>query len=209
MSTLTTIQVDFKSQLTRQLGFLKRSAWMFDDGYADEAIRIAVCIRVLIHQTGKSTSLLTHLNAGNIRLASSFDQTKFEDEILSWFGFGRIHEIDGIKSFKPPTWHSKPPIFLPVSEWWHQKVVMTVPSGELSRKDVVLNAADKDGGAHVDAKLGPEYQALTRDGSLGVDIWANERGEIIPIPMKDGHLSCLRQMAFELLHSPELTNLAE
>jgi hypothetical protein len=51
--------------------------------------------------------------------------------------------------------------------------------------------------------------ALTEAGSLGVDIMANEKGEIIPVPIKDGHFSCLRQMAFELLHSPELINLAE
>jgi len=50
-----------RSQLQRQLGFLKRSCEDFDAGQHDEGLRIAVSLRVLFHDTSASTSLLTHL----------------------------------------------------------------------------------------------------------------------------------------------------
>src|SRR6266545_3514326 len=47
-----------RSQLQRQLGFLKRSCEDFDAGQHDEGLRIAVSLRVLFHDTSASTSLL-------------------------------------------------------------------------------------------------------------------------------------------------------
>jgi hypothetical protein len=58
-------------QLQKQLGFLTRSCRDYDLGESDEAIRIATTIRVLIHQTPKSTSLLKHLNSTTINLLST------------------------------------------------------------------------------------------------------------------------------------------
>ncbi len=48
-------------QLRRQIGFMQRSADMYDNGYDDESIRIATAIRVLVHDTRSSTSLFTML----------------------------------------------------------------------------------------------------------------------------------------------------
>ena len=42
------------------------------------------------------------------------------------------------------------------------------PGTQVSRKDVVLVAADKDGGAHVDSALTPEYERLIESGDLEV-----------------------------------------
>ena len=46
---------DLKLQLAKQIDFMKRSAESYDKGYEDEAVRLAVCIRVLLHDTKKST----------------------------------------------------------------------------------------------------------------------------------------------------------
>lgn len=51
----------FKDQLDRQLGYLERSCDLFDQGYEPEAARIAVVLRVLLHDTTKSHSLLAQL----------------------------------------------------------------------------------------------------------------------------------------------------
>jgi len=45
-------------QLRRQLTFLRNSAASYDAGYSEEALRIGVVIRVLLHDTQYSTSLL-------------------------------------------------------------------------------------------------------------------------------------------------------
>ena len=53
--------MDFIKQLSRHIGFLERSCAAFEAGYTEEALRIAVTLRVLFHDTKSSTSLLTHL----------------------------------------------------------------------------------------------------------------------------------------------------
>ena len=59
------------THLQKQLGFIERSCASFDAGFYDEAIRIAVSIRILLHDTKSSTSLLTLLGAKGITLRST------------------------------------------------------------------------------------------------------------------------------------------
>jgi hypothetical protein len=47
--------------LGRQIRYLERSCAIFDAGHEDEAQRIALTLRVLLHDTGHSTSLLKQL----------------------------------------------------------------------------------------------------------------------------------------------------
>jgi hypothetical protein len=63
--------VDFRAALSRQLHFLSASCRSFDEGFPDEEIRIAQCIRVLMHDTRNQCSLLRHLNSKSIMLTSS------------------------------------------------------------------------------------------------------------------------------------------
>jgi hypothetical protein len=89
-------------------------------------------------------------------------------------------------------------------DWWNQ-VVMVIDRTPITRKQLVLAAANKDGGAHVDSKLTREYEKLAADGALGHFL-----GEPMPnIPITDGHLMALRQVGFEVLHSPDVTRMAE
>lgn len=50
-----------EAQLHRQFKYLANSAILFDEGDHDEATRLATTLRVLLHDTAQSTSLLTHL----------------------------------------------------------------------------------------------------------------------------------------------------
>lgn len=51
----------FLRQLHEQRGFLEVSAASYDNGIESEAKRLAVAIRVLVYDRGRSKSLLTHL----------------------------------------------------------------------------------------------------------------------------------------------------
>jgi hypothetical protein len=53
-------------------------------------------------------------------------------------------------------------------DWWHDPVLTDADGAAFSREDLVLLVANKDGGAHVDRTLPPEYAALTRNNSIGV-----------------------------------------
>ncbi len=56
------MKTEFTEQLKRHLGFLERSCAAYDSGHQEEALRIAVSLRVLFHDTQHSSvSLLSHL----------------------------------------------------------------------------------------------------------------------------------------------------
>ncbi|MFC1908223.1 hypothetical protein ACFLWT_02340, partial [Chloroflexota bacterium] len=57
--------------LKDQIAFMKISANSYDNGFEDEAKRLAVAIRILVHDTPQSTSLLTQLDKKGILFHSS------------------------------------------------------------------------------------------------------------------------------------------
>lgn len=77
----------------------------------------------------------------------------------------------------------------------------------IRRKDIILGAANKDGGAHVDAELAPNYEQLSNSGALRMyemEI-SLTNGETVHLPpLEDAHLIYLRQMGHEVLQSPDL-----
>jgi hypothetical protein len=200
----------FQKKLREQLGFLERSCQMYDEGHIEEAIRIAGTLRTLIHDTGKSTSLLKHMNATGIRLWSTTDSAP--ERAAMYYGMGQYRHLNGVSSFGPSFDNTPTMELLPLDEWWGQ-VVYVFDAGEdaqtdeerekgfrLSRKDIVLTAANKDGGAHVDKKLTRAYERLTADGAVG-SFGMEIGGEVQVVPIKYAHLVSLRQIGFEVLKS--------
>ncbi|MDV6342639.1 hypothetical protein R2103_12760 [Nitrosomonas sp. Is24] len=85
---------------------------------------------------------------------------------------------------------------------------MLNPDVRLSRKDIVLAAANQDGGAHVDSRLKPNYAELSKDGGLGL-LLVNQDGIECDEQITNAHFVAIRQMAYELLHSSELQSLID
>jgi hypothetical protein len=198
--------MDSKKQLKRQLGFLSRSSALCDGGDTDEAIRIAVSIRVLVHNSTTSHALSRQLGADNIKLLSTCGDPLGDLSRLVFFdGFGGIVSPAGIR---PKLGHcaADSKKMVPVGEWWPQ-IVYVAQGIRFSRKSIVLCAANQDGGAHVDPELDPDYKLLTTPGSTGVFVTVRN-GESKVQLLDDYHLRALRQMAYELLSSPELLALA-
>ena len=188
-----------KEYLRQQLGFLARSSDSYDHGYQDEGIRIATSIRVMLHDTKNSTSLLSQLQGKNVKLLSICMDIGSKPGLIYFNGMGQLNDAGhGPKLGSGPTKH-----FLELENWWEQ-IVFVFDGNKMSRRDIVLAAANKDGGAHVDPQLTPAYRELTA-GGLGVlvQIDSTER------PITDGHLIALRQMGFEMLNSPELFQLSK
>lgn len=198
--------MDFKLQLNRQLRFLNASCEAFDAGHLDEAIRIATCLRVLFHQTEASTSLLTHIEATNIKLLSTTVDP--EPGTVFFIGMG-ILQLNGNAMEYVPALDDGPPInrLLPFEKWWNQ-TIMILDGHKIGRSDLVRDAANKDGGAHVAEKLTTRYIALSSSGSIGsfTSTYAGVENEQA---IESAHLISLRQLGFEVLHSPELLKLVE
>jgi len=96
--------------------------------------------------------------------------------------------------------------FVSFGQWWRYEKVYLLGTLDLNRKDLVLGAVNKDGGAHVAHSLDPRYENLLNGAGSKMTLNLPEGDE--DIPFQFGHLSALRQMGYEVLNSPDLVNLA-
>lgn len=199
----------FKEQLRRQLRFLRTSCDAYDHAEIDEGVRIAGVARILIHNTGKQTSLLRYMDAESIRLLSTCAQMPPGTvAFIGYGGLGRIVLRDGkaFSEYRPALDNTSTKELRPVSEWWNQ-VMHFDGRTTIRRSSLALVAADKDGHAHVDPQVTDEYAQLSAPGMMGT--WIMRGDNASETPLTNAHLVMLRQMGYELLHSPALSALAD
>ncbi len=200
--------VDFKEKLQEQLGFLHRSSILFDQGFKDEGLRIATTIRVLIHDTKNSTSLLKHLKASDIKLSSTVGDGEDDDKLAfmagGMYAIGCNHPTPGTHFVPACRFNDTKYTDVSIKTWINQSILQTTM--RISRRDIYLGAANKDGGAHVDKKLSKEYDQVKNGPAVG---YITKIIDGIPknIPVPDVQYIILRQMAAELLSSKELLAL--
>lgn len=198
---------EFEIHLKRHLSFIAKSCEEYDRGKPDEALRISVSLRVLFHDTKRSKSVLSYLNVkGKIKLASTFGY----EEKLNLLGAKNVN------------WHTALPIMMTsdgsqapldswdivsekmVEDWWNEEIWRE--GGEkYTRRDIVLSAANQDGGAHVDAN--PNFKTIKFRQGPSVKIKIN--GVPVPDAMRNHHYRILRQIAYEVLNSKELMDLSK
>lgn len=189
---------DLERHLKEQLEFLERSADAFDDGFTGEAKRMAVCLRILLHDTGRSTSLLTQLGGKDVEFVDS----AFEDDpnsLVSHAGLLGIAvgkgetrlmaRLDG----DDPSWFRTAQF----TDWWDAPVMRDLKGRIYTRGDIVLAVANKDGGAHVDPKLDEAYAELSRANALGIYGGTTDNIE----PLSEPERVTIRQIAHEILKS--------
>jgi hypothetical protein len=190
--------------LKRQIAFLKNSVSFYDSGCREEAIRMAVVMRVLFHDTGNSTSLLKLIGIKDslqiVTTAKSVDPESLHEndfgEFMSGMTFGQELEYDAVQLDAPT---------ITAPDWWNQLVF--VRNGELmSRCQIVLATAHKDGGAHVDE---PDNDLRAIKEGFWVRTKSKDNGTTVSEPMENNHFRMLRRFADELLNSKELIGLTK
>ena len=189
-------------QLRRQLTFLRNSAASYDAGYPEEALRIGVVIRVLLHDTQYSTSLLKQLGQKeSLRFISTAKEVPAH--LLAGIDFGELLAgmVIGKAIACSPVPEGMPTITC--LDWWEQPVFFR-DNVMYTRRDVVLSAANKDGGAHVDE---PDKKLLALQSAFWETSQTHADGQTTTTPLEDNHFRMLRRFADELLLSPELINL--
>jgi len=186
---------DLQELLQEQIGFLERSCAAFDDGYIDEAKRIAVVVRVLLHDTSNSHSLFMQLGYKDYML---IDTCPSLEENIPEKIFQAGLAIPSLKGYVPryEVFSTVNPLWVGFEKWWNNPVIKT-KDRTYSRRELVLLLANKEGGAHVNSTLTAHYEKLKHEGS-GVSI--SLEGEN-PKPMTKEEHTCLRQIAYELLES--------
>lgn len=191
----------FRDHLARQLQFLAASSKAFDDGFEDEAYRIAVALRVLIQKTARQTPLLEHVGAPDALLLSTTEPPP--SDCISYNGLAMfvVENRDGtyITSFGAGLDDAPHRRYIPADEWWNE-IVHVLNGKRMSRKGIALSAAEQDGGAHVDTRLNQAYQEFKESAWVVTDGTSR-------IDVSEQQLIFLRQMAWEILNSPSLQDL--
>ena len=175
----------------------------YDDGCEEESIRIAVVIRVLLHE-GNDSSLLQKMNQKLIirlvstakALPSNLVNTIDHAELMAGVTFGDSLVYDPVPAGSP---------VMPCDEWWNQTVYIQDRT-DFRRCDVVLAAANKDGGAHVDM---PDRRLKAFMAANWIKTETTSSGEIVETPIGNNHFRMLRRFADEILNSQDLLKLAE
>lgn len=182
---------ELNDHLNEQLGALQRSVQMFDDGYQLEARKMAVTLRVLLHSR-TYPSLLKQLGRDRMDFVDSASQFD-PNNLLSFHGLVSLMFEDGEVSYSAKLDRDLPAAVTPFERWWDGIVFADKQNSRMSRADIVLTAADQDGGAHVDGALRGDYAAMRFDNSLG---WLTDQGNP---PHGDPGYVAIRQIAHEVL----------
>jgi hypothetical protein len=192
----------YEQKLGSHIGFLRTSSANFDSGQEDEALRLATSMRVIFHDTNKSTSLLSHLQLkGTKMLSSSRGHGDWKDYLA--------HEIN-LASSRPIV--MKPLLGdkfaeVPLVDWWEKESIFVHKGTPYTRKRIILSLANKDGGTHVDAKLEAYYKVLCAgEYALGITGNMTYAGpppfpQGVPIYPDNAHLALAQQFAHETLAS--------
>jgi hypothetical protein len=186
---------DLERHLAEHLGFLENSARAFDNGFTDEAKRLAVSLRVLLHNSKHSHSLLNQLGKLSISFydtALPIDQTNPLSQaslVSTVIGKGIVEPIAHLD--EPP----EPPRMTPYGRWWNAPVILDTKRRAFSRRDLVLYLANQDGGAHVDPALDSVYSELSRGNAIGWSVMFE--GGLLPV--EGIERVSVRQIAHETL----------
>ncbi|MFI5096390.1 MAG: hypothetical protein ACHQT6_00310 [Candidatus Acidiferrales bacterium] len=160
-------------KLEEQRYLLKKSVTDMTKGDLAEAIRVAACLRVLIHDHARSKALLSQLNRNYLELEILDDEPPPQKErlppgvravVVLQFPVGVELRDDGV--FLNP--HIAAELRRPsiLGRWWYRPSLIIPSAGGFSRKEVVLGLADKEGGSHVDAEISKRYEELISYGAL-------------------------------------------
>ena len=158
-------------------------------------------IRVLLHDTGKSVSLLSQLhvkktlkyvdtaleiNPNNLAPTSGLTVMRLQTPPVASGDY--VAPLDDLSAAR-----RKPP--KQFDAWWNDPVLKDAEATIFSRRKLVLEAANTDGGAHVDPSLNAAYEALARQNSFGWIMVAND--DVQPFA-NSPVLPSIRQIAHEL-----------
>lgn len=189
---------ELDQELREQVALLHHACSSFDSGMEAIGKHIALSLRVLLNHYGRSQALLEQLgirngyfydSAGPINPRNLLPECNL---VMMQMNSSGAKYLPLVAGGDPP----KAPRLVHFAEWWNKPVLKDVKGRFLSRRELVSNVADTDGGAHVDPTLDAAYMDLSRNNSLG---WVFQSNDITQ-PLKGRpELACMRQIAHEVL----------
>jgi hypothetical protein len=192
----TLTKEDLIEHLWEQMHFLCQAAIRFDKGDDLEAKNLATTLRILLHDTSQSKSLLGQLELKN----KLFLSTKSPGR-----GLASDHGLIGLKI---PLNENEECKYIPAGlgcqyrnfkDWWNEKVVVVHGEDgfEFTRRNIILYMTNEDGGAHVDPKINEFYVRLSKENALGWTFHSGDKSYVVKNPER----ATVRQIAYELMRT--------
>lgn len=197
---------DLVASLKEQHYFLEQSCRLYDEGNLYEAKRIAVATRILLHDTKNSHSIFSQLELKeNTKLLDSALPYNSKNLLTSacLVSMQVTNQGNKVISTVVPLLHQFNYKFVDFKIWWEQQIVIDDKVKKFTRKDIILEMANTDGGAHIDPNLNNAYFNLTRNDSMNWQIQANNETSSI----RDFCLASTRQIGFEMCKTLERLNV--
>ncbi len=192
------IVIQFRNQLDKIEDFIT----IYDSGKKTIAQDIAVKLRVLFHNTNNSKSLLKQLKLEHILFVETGKKYEANNLFSHW---GLVSAEAKLGNGEDGSWSFVPMLEKAIvrrvefQSWWDSKKIIVDKSKNIfTRRKLILELAETDGGAHVDEGLKEDYHSLTRRNSLGwfqVDKWGKSEAMENPVPPS------IRQIAFEVIET--------
>ncbi len=190
---------DLKKELKDQLDLLLHACSSFDNGLQAIGKHIALSLRVLLYQHGKSQALLLQLGLVDMKFLDTAGDLNPRNLLTECNLCSMKVETTGASFIPKCLSHGSPTAarWISFADWWNKPVIKDKNNKKFNRRELILNVADTDGGAHVDPELDEAYMFLSRENSLG---WIFTSGNI-KMPLDGPELQCVRQIAYEVIES--------
>lgn len=192
---------ELQEAFENQKAALVASAAGFDDGKKWEALRLATAVYTLVHDGGRnSNSILTQIGSkSGLKFLSSIPPLN-ERNLLATHDLVMI-EVRPDGAHYLPTRNNFESFWrwLAFSSWWEHDPIFSSGSGHglVSRKNLVFNLRNKEGGAHYDADVAEsDYRTMTKS-----PIWVFKSDEHAETAIVGLELASMRQVAFEVLET--------
>jgi hypothetical protein len=188
-----------KRHLDEHIGFLKTSAKLYDKGATAEAKRLAVSIRVLVHDTQASKSLLGQLGMKGQQFVDTASERP-RSVITSYAGLVGMLLTAGASEYMPHL-DGVASKLVSFEQWWATPVIIDFKQREINRKRLILAVANQDGGAHVDPELDDIYADLSHSNSMSRMYSSGNSWQ----PLVGVEHASVRQVAHEMLRTLDPT----
>jgi len=187
--------------LREHVDFVVRAADACDLGFISEITRCAVALRALFHSPPPYMSWLAQADG----LQGGFLSTALPRGVEGVGRYGSLvitANFDGRAIYfcaLDSAWYGR---WVKFSDWWNEPVFINEMKKELSRRDVVLAVAAKDGGPNLDPNLAIAYARLSEFNSAGVAQNAIPTANAPSAePVTNPERAALRQIAHEALRT--------
>ena len=184
-----------------QKAALESSAKGYDCGSVWEALRLATSVYTLVHDGGRnSKSILTQMNAkSGLRFLCSSDPVSPSNMIASHNLVMMEASLNGARyrpvlEAMPEQWR-----WTAFSTWWEKDPIFSSGNGKglVTRKNLVFNLRNKEGGAHYDPAVAEsEYTAMAERA-----LWTFSSSQHQEVELHGLELATMRQIAFEVMQS--------